>query len=112
MPLPTAKARLYRALERLRGKLLAAAGAGETRDERPRHGAPGARAAGALDASESERVAVHLRECPACAARAEEWRRLAEGLRRLPQPRPAPALVARTREARGGDASPSVPSRP
>ena len=56
-------------------------------------------AAGALDASESERVAAHLRECAACAARAEEWGRLAEGLRRLPRPRPAPGLVARTHEA-------------
>jgi predicted anti-sigma-YlaC factor YlaD len=57
------------------------------------------RAAGALDASESERVAAHLRECAACAARAEEWGRLAEELRRLPRPRPAPGLVARTHEA-------------
>ena len=57
------------------------------------------RAAGALDAAESERVAEHLRECASCAARAEEWRQLAEALQRLPQPRPRPALLARTREA-------------
>jgi predicted anti-sigma-YlaC factor YlaD len=56
-------------------------------------------AAGALDALESERVAAHLVDCSACAARAEEWRGLADVLRRLPQPRPRPALVARTREA-------------
>ena len=55
-------------------------------------------AAGSLAAHESERVAAHLRECPACAARAEEWRLLADALRRLPQPRPEPGLVARTRE--------------
>ena len=55
-------------------------------------------AAGSLAALESERVEVHLGECPACAARAEEWRVLADALRRLPQPRPEPALVARTRE--------------
>jgi anti-sigma factor RsiW len=57
------------------------------------------RAAGALDAGESDLVAAHLLECAACAARAEEWRQLAEGLRRLPPPRPRPALLARTREA-------------
>jgi len=56
-------------------------------------------AAGALAASESERVAAHLRECAACAARAEEWGHVADGMRRVPQPRPQPALVARTREA-------------
>jgi anti-sigma factor RsiW len=52
-----------------------------------------------LDAGESARVAAHLAECPACAARAEEWRQLAEAMRRLPQPHPQPALVARAREA-------------
>jgi predicted anti-sigma-YlaC factor YlaD len=56
-------------------------------------------AAGALDATESARVAEHLRDCEACAAAAREWRALAEALGRLPEPRPAPALVARTREA-------------
>ncbi len=56
-------------------------------------------AAGTLDASESERVAAHLAGCPACAARALEWRQLAEAMQRLPQPRPQPSLVARTREA-------------
>ena len=56
-------------------------------------------AAGALDPAESARVEAHLRECPACAAEAAEWRRLAEGLARLPAPRPSRALVARTVEA-------------
>jgi anti-sigma factor RsiW len=56
-------------------------------------------AAGALEAGESERVAAHLRECDACAARAAEWRQLADAIHRLPQPRPDAALVARTREA-------------
>lgn len=56
-------------------------------------------AAGALEAEEAARVEEHLRECPACAAEAAEWRRLAGGLGRLPSPRPSPALVARTVEA-------------
>jgi len=56
-------------------------------------------AAGALDAGEAERVAAHLGECEACAARAAEWRQLADAMHRLPQPRPDPVLVARTREA-------------
>ncbi|HEY8233239.1 MAG: zf-HC2 domain-containing protein [Burkholderiales bacterium] len=56
-------------------------------------------AAGALETSESERVAAHLALCAACAARAEEWRHVADGMRRLPQTRPQPVLVARTREA-------------
>ena len=49
--------------------------------------------------AEQEAVAAHLRECAACAAEADEWRRLAEGLARLPSPRPSRALVARTVEA-------------
>jgi len=56
-------------------------------------------AAGALDPSEAARVEAHLRECAACAAEAAEWRRLAEGLGRMPPPRPSRALVARTLEA-------------
>lgn len=56
-------------------------------------------AAGGLDASESERVATHLRECAACAARHGEWEGLADVLRRLPQPRPSPGLMERTRGA-------------
>jgi anti-sigma factor RsiW len=55
--------------------------------------------AGALDPAEEARVEAHLRECAACAAEAGEWRRLAEGLERLPAPRPSRALVARTVEA-------------
>jgi len=55
-------------------------------------------AAGALDADEAARLDKHLRECPACAAEAAEWRRLAEGLAGMPSPRPSRALVARTVE--------------
>ena len=56
-------------------------------------------AAGALEPSEAARVEAHLRECAACGAEAGEWRRLAEGLGRLPTPRPSRALVSRTVEA-------------
>jgi len=52
--------------------------------------------AGALDPAEAARVEAHLRECKDCAAQAGEWRRLAEGLGRMPVPRPSRALVART----------------
>ncbi len=55
-------------------------------------------AAGALEPDEAARVEQHLRECAACAAEAAEWRRLAEGLARMPSPRPSRALVARTLE--------------
>lgn len=54
-------------------------------------------AAGALDAGEAGRLAVHLRGCATCAARAEGWRDLAAGLRSLPQTRPSPTLLERTR---------------
>jgi anti-sigma factor RsiW len=56
-------------------------------------------AAGALDPAEAERVEAHLRECAACASEAGAWRRLAEGLGRMPSPRPSRVLVARTVEA-------------
>jgi len=56
-------------------------------------------AAGALGAEEAARVEEHVRECAACAAEAAEWRRLAEGLGRMPSPRPSRALVAHTAEA-------------
>jgi anti-sigma factor RsiW len=56
-------------------------------------------AAGVLDPAEAARVEAHVRECGACAAQAAEWRRLAEGLARMPSPRPSRALVARTMEA-------------
>jgi anti-sigma factor RsiW len=51
-----------------------------------------------LDPAEAARVEAHLRECAACAAEAVEWRRLAEGLGRLPPARPSRSLVARTVE--------------
>lgn len=56
-------------------------------------------AAGALDPADASRMEEHLRECGDCAREAEEWRRLVEGLGRLPSPRPSRALVARTVEA-------------
>ena len=56
-------------------------------------------AARALDPAEAARVEAHVRECAACAAEAVEWRRLVEGLGRLPAPRPSRALVARSVEA-------------
>jgi anti-sigma factor RsiW len=59
----------------------------------------GLAAAGALDPREAARVEGHLRGCAACAAEAAEWRRLADGLARLPATRPSRALVARTVEA-------------
>jgi anti-sigma factor RsiW len=56
-------------------------------------------AAGALDASESARVAAHVGGCEACAREADTWHRVGEGLRQLPASRPSRALLARTREA-------------
>ena len=56
-------------------------------------------AAGALGPEEQFHVEEHLRECAACAAEAAEWGRLAEGLGRMPSPRPSRALVGRTVEA-------------
>jgi anti-sigma factor RsiW len=56
-------------------------------------------AAGALDPAEAARVEEHLRVCAGCAAEAAAWRRLAEGLGRMPAPRPARPLLARTAEA-------------
>jgi anti-sigma factor RsiW len=53
-------------------------------------------AAAGLDPAEAARVEAHVRECPACAAEAGEWRRLAEGLPHVAAPRPSRALVART----------------
>ena len=56
-------------------------------------------AAGALDAAETTQVEAHVGECAACAAEAAQWGVLTAELRRLPAPRPAAALVARTRVA-------------
>ena len=53
-------------------------------------------AAGALDPVESARVERHLAQCPACASEASAWRVVADGLGRLPAPKPSRALVART----------------
>jgi anti-sigma factor RsiW len=56
-------------------------------------------AAGALEAGERAGVDAHLRECPECAALAESFRGLGEGLRDLRAPVPSPGLLARTRAA-------------
>jgi anti-sigma factor RsiW len=56
-------------------------------------------AAGALDPADERRVAAHVAECAECAAEAEEWRRLAVELERLPAPKASPLLVARTVQA-------------
>lgn len=56
-------------------------------------------AARALDPADEARVEAHLRECAACASEAAAWRRLVEGLGRMPAPRPSRGLVARTVEA-------------
>jgi len=54
-------------------------------------------AAGALDAEEQRRIEQHLAGCAACAAELDGWRNLAGALKRLPTPRPSPALVEQTR---------------
>jgi predicted anti-sigma-YlaC factor YlaD len=56
-------------------------------------------AAGVLEPGDSERVAAHLRDCPACAAEEASWRALAGEMRRLAPHRPSRSLVERTREA-------------
>jgi predicted anti-sigma-YlaC factor YlaD len=56
-------------------------------------------AAGTCTPAEAARVASHLRLCGECAAEAESWGRLAEGLRRLPVPAPSRELAALTLEA-------------
>ncbi len=56
-------------------------------------------AAGTLDPADAVCVEGHLRVCADCAGEAEAWRRLVEGLGRMPSPRLSPALVARTVEA-------------
>jgi hypothetical protein len=56
-------------------------------------------AARALEPSEAGRVETHLAGCAECARDAGVWRRLVEGLGRLPTPRPSRALVTRTVEA-------------
>jgi anti-sigma factor RsiW len=56
-------------------------------------------AAGACEPAETARVEAHLRECAECAAEAAAWRRVTEGLQRLPAPVPSRALVDLTVEA-------------
>ncbi len=54
-------------------------------------------AACALEPAEQLRLEQHLIGCAACAAEWEQWRELAGALRRLPTPRPPPALIERVR---------------
>ena len=54
-------------------------------------------AAGVLEETEEQRVAVHVARCPECAAQLEGWQVLAGGLRRLPTPQAPAALVERVR---------------
>lgn len=56
-------------------------------------------AAGLLDPADERRVREHLRDCPDCAARADEFASLSVRLSALPAPLPPPGLAART-EAR------------
>ncbi len=54
-------------------------------------------AAGVLEETEEQRVAVHVARCTECAAELEGWQALAGGLRRLPTPQAPAALVERVR---------------
>jgi len=53
--------------------------------------------AGALDASDEQRVQQHLRGCGTCAAEFELLQGVANALRRLPTPQASASLVERTR---------------
>lgn len=53
--------------------------------------------AGGLAPSEEERVARHILTCNSCAAEFDDWRLLADGLRRMATPQPSRGLVERTR---------------
>ena len=53
-------------------------------------------AAGALDATEDERISAHLRGCAACAAELASWQAIEAGLCRIPTPQAPAPLVART----------------
>ena len=70
VPVPTAKARLYRALARLRERLLAGGARRGRGDERARERAAGARRRrSARRPRRQDEVEAHLGECAACAAR-------------------------------------------
>jgi hypothetical protein len=53
-------------------------------------------AAGLLDPPDQQPVALHVRECPACAAELEAFGAVASTLGRMPSPRPSAGLVYRT----------------
>jgi hypothetical protein len=54
-------------------------------------------AAGALESTEEERVARHIRSCALCSSALDDWRLIAGGLRRLPTPQPSRGVVERAR---------------
>jgi len=53
-------------------------------------------ASGALDPAEETLVGNHVRNCPECSAQLDEWRALAQGLRRLPTPQISAQALQRT----------------
>ena len=52
-----------------------------------------------MSPQEEGRLDAHVRGCDPCRAEIEAWSELGNRLRRLPDPPPPPALVARTRAA-------------
>jgi anti-sigma factor RsiW len=53
--------------------------------------------AGALDADDESRIALHLATCADCSVELERWQVITGGLRRLPTPQAPAALFERTR---------------
>lgn len=53
-------------------------------------------AAGVLDASEEQQLAVHIGVCSDCAASLDRWQQIGTNLRRIPTPQAPAALVSRT----------------
>lgn len=68
-------------------------------------------AAGVLEETEEQRVAVHASRCPECAAELEGWQALAGGLRRLPTPQAPAALVERVRARAAAELAAQVEER-
>ena len=73
----------------------------------------GAHALGALSEAEALQVEAHLAACEQCAARAAEFRQIANGLLHLaPEVKPPAGLRARLMAALDGDAQPARRSNP
>lgn len=53
-------------------------------------------AAGALDDSEEEQLATHIKLCPECALSLSLWQQVGASLRRIPTPQAPAALAERT----------------